>query len=96
MHNLYFHGYWTFRKYSSELPINVVYLCYLLKCGMSIVHGVISDETSDNESVSLFTKLLIPIATRIKPNKPIQVGGRIKPLNKPGKLRMRRIVKPKY
>jgi hypothetical protein len=63
---------------------------------MWVVHGVISNGSSDNESVSLLTKLLIPIATGIKPNKLIQVGGRIKLINKPGKLRMRRIVKPEY
>jgi hypothetical protein len=34
VHNLYFHGYWIFKNYISELPINLVYLCYLFKCGM--------------------------------------------------------------
>jgi hypothetical protein len=34
VHNLCFHGYWIFKNYSSELPVNVVYLCYLFKCGM--------------------------------------------------------------
>jgi hypothetical protein len=63
---------------------------------MWVLHGVIADASSDNEPVSLLTKLLIPITTGIKPNKLIQVGGRVKLINKPGKLRMRRIVKPEY
>ncbi|ADI63362.1 hypothetical protein Aazo_0984 ['Nostoc azollae' 0708] len=96
MDNLYYHGYWIFKNYSSEFPVNVVCSCYLFKWGIWVVNGIISDGSSDNESVSLLTKLLIPIATVIKPNKVIQVGGRIKLINKPDKLRMRRIVKPEY
>jgi hypothetical protein len=34
VHDLYFHGYWVLKKNSSELPVNVVDLCYLFKCGM--------------------------------------------------------------
>ncbi len=37
MHNLYVDGYYTFKKYSSKLPVNVVYLCYLFKCGMWVL-----------------------------------------------------------
>ncbi len=36
MHNLYFHGYWIFKNYSSQLPVSIVYLWYLLKYRISV------------------------------------------------------------
>jgi hypothetical protein len=32
VHNLCFYGYWIFNNHSSEFAVNIVYLCYLLKC----------------------------------------------------------------
>jgi hypothetical protein len=38
VHSLFLDGYLIFENYSFELLANVVYLCYVLKCGMWVYH----------------------------------------------------------